>query len=109
MHAWLCENPTGVDAVAWKELPTPQPAAGEVLIAIKAASLNFPDLLVVQGKYQVKPTPPFVPGSEFAGVVEAVGMHFTNPSLKALLSYVVFIGVLLLRPEGLFARKTRKA
>lgn len=73
MHAWLCENPTGVDAVAWKELPTPQPAAGEVLIAIKAASLNFPDLLVVQGKYQVKPTPPFVPGSEFAGVVEAVG------------------------------------
>ena len=43
------------------------------------------------------------------GVVEAVGMHFTNPSLKALLSYVVFIGVLLLRPEGLFARKTRKA
>lgn len=73
MHAWLCENPTGVDAVAWKELPTPQPGAGEVLIAIKAASLNFPDLLVVQNKYQMKPTPPFVPGSEFAGVVDAVG------------------------------------
>jgi NADPH2:quinone reductase len=73
MHAWLCENPTGVDAVAWKELPTPQPAAGEVLIAIRAASLNFPDLLIVQNKYQMKPTSPFVPGSEFAGVVEAVG------------------------------------
>jgi NADPH:quinone reductase len=73
MHAWLCENPTGVDAVAWKELPTPQPAAGEVLIAIRAASLNFPDLLIVQNKYQMKPDPPFVPGSEFAGVVEAVG------------------------------------
>lgn len=73
MHAWLCENPTGVDAVAWKELPTPQPAAGEVLIAIRAASLNFPDLLIVQNKYQMKPNPPFVPGSEFAGVVEAVG------------------------------------
>jgi branched-chain amino acid transport system permease protein len=43
------------------------------------------------------------------GVIEALGMHFTNPSLKALLSYVVFIGVLLLRPEGLFARKSRKA
>jgi branched-chain amino acid transport system permease protein len=48
-------------------------------------------------------------GGLLLGVVEALGMHFTNPSLKALLSYVVFIGVLLLRPEGLFARKTRKA
>lgn len=73
MHAWLCENPTGVDAVTWKELPTPQPGAGEVLIAIKAASLNFPDLLIVQNKYQMKPPLPFVPGSEFAGVIEAVG------------------------------------
>ena len=48
-------------------------------------------------------------GGLLLGVIEALGMHFTNPSLKALLSYVVFIGVLLLRPEGLFARKTRKA
>ena len=73
MHAWLCENPTGVDALSWKELPTPQPQAGEVLIAIKAASLNFPDLLIVQNKYQMKPPLPFVPGSEYAGVVQAVG------------------------------------
>lgn len=48
-------------------------------------------------------------GGLLLGVIEAIGMHYTNPSLKALLSYVVFIGVLLLRPEGLFARKTRKA
>ena len=48
-------------------------------------------------------------GGLLLGVVEALGMHFTNPSLKALLSYVVFIGVLLLRPEGLFTRKARKA
>jgi len=48
-------------------------------------------------------------GGLLLGVIEAVGMHFTNPSLKALLSYVVFIGVLLLRPEGLFTRKSRKA
>ena len=73
MHAWLCENPTGVDALSWKELPTPQPKAGEVLIEIKAASLNFPDLLIVQNKYQTKPPLPFVPGSEYAGVVQAVG------------------------------------
>ena len=73
MHAWLCENPTGVDALNWKELPTPAPKAGEVLIEIKAASLNFPDLLIVQNKYQIKPPLPFVPGSEYAGVVQAVG------------------------------------
>ena len=73
MHAWLCENPIGVDALNWKEMPTPQPKAGEVLIRIRAASLNFPDLLIVQNKYQMKPPLPFVPGSEYAGVVEALG------------------------------------
>lgn len=78
MHAWLCENPTGLDAVQWTELPTPQPKAGEVLIEIKAASLNFPDTLIVQNKYQFKPAPPFVPGSEYAGVVAAVGEGVTH-------------------------------
>ncbi len=73
MHAWLCENPVGVDALLWKEIPTPAPGSGEVLVEIKAASLNFPDLLIVQNKYQMKPALPFVPGSEFAGVVQAVG------------------------------------
>ena len=73
MHAWLCENPTGVEALQWKELPTPEPKAGQVRVAIRAASLNFPDLLIVQNKYQMKPPLPFVPGSEYAGTVEAVG------------------------------------
>ncbi|MEY2862017.1 MAG: hypothetical protein RL392_2475 [Pseudomonadota bacterium] len=73
MHAWLCENPVGIAALTWKELPTPQPKAGEVLIEIKAASLNFPDILIVQNKYQMKPPLPFVPGSEYAGIVQAVG------------------------------------
>ena len=78
MQAWLCENPIGVDALTWKDLPTPQPAAGQVLIEIKAASLNFPDLLIVQNKYQMKPALPFVPGSEYAGVVQAVGEGVTH-------------------------------
>jgi len=73
MNAWLCENPTGVEALQWKELPTPVPQAGQVRVAIRAASLNFPDLLIVQNKYQMKPPLPFVPGSEYAGTVEAVG------------------------------------
>ena len=78
MQAWLCENPTGVDALNWRELPTPQPKAGEVLIKIKAASLNFPDLLIVQNKYQMKPPLPFVPGSEYAGVIQALGEGVTH-------------------------------
>ena len=73
MHAWLCKNPIGAEALNWKELPTPEPKAGEVRVAIRAASLNFPDLLIVQNKYQMKPPLPFVPGSEYAGVIEAVG------------------------------------
>ncbi len=78
MHAWLCENPVGVEALSWKELPTPAPQAGQVLIRIEAASLNFPDLLIVQNKYQMKPDLPFVPGSEYAGVIEAVGEGVTH-------------------------------
>lgn len=73
MQAWLCENPVGVEALQWKDLPTPQPGPGEVLVEVKAASLNFPDLLIVQNKYQHKPALPFVPGSEFAGLVAGVG------------------------------------
>jgi NADPH2:quinone reductase len=78
VHAWLCENPVGVEALSWKELPTPVPQAGQVLIRIEAASLNFPDLLIVQNKYQMKPDLPFVPGSEYAGVIEAVGEGVTH-------------------------------
>jgi NADPH:quinone reductase len=78
MHAWLCENPVGIDALTWKELPTPTPGKGQVLVEIKAASLNFPDILIVQNKYQFKPELPFVPGSEYAGIVAALGEGVTN-------------------------------
>ena len=73
MKAWLCENPIGVEALKWVDLPTPQPGPEEVLIEIKAASLNFPDILIVQNKYQMKPSLPFVPGSEYAGVIQSIG------------------------------------
>jgi NADPH:quinone reductase len=73
MHAWMCDTATGVDDLRWAELETPTPGPGEVLVEIAAASLNFPDLLTVQNKYQMKPQLPFTPGSEFAGVVRAVG------------------------------------
>jgi NADPH:quinone reductase len=81
MHAWICDNPIGPQALSWQEMPTPAPQAGEVRVAIRAASLNFPDLLIVQNKYQMKPPLPFVPGSEYAGIVDAVGAGVTH--LKA--------------------------
>jgi NADPH2:quinone reductase len=68
----------GVDALTWKEMPTPAPQKGEVLIEIQAASLNFPDLLIVQNKYQMKPELPFVPGSEYAGIIRGVGEGVTH-------------------------------
>lgn len=61
-----------------KEVPLPQPKSGEVRVAIKAASLNFPDLLMTEGKYQLKPERPFTLGMELAGVVDAVGEGVTE-------------------------------
>ena len=73
MQAWTCHELSGPEALTWDDTPTPEPGKGEVRVAIRAASLNVPDLLIVQGKYQMRPPLPFVPGAEFAGVVEAVG------------------------------------
>ena len=56
-----------------EDLPSPRPGAGEVAVAVKAASVNFPDVLMIQNKYQFKPPLPFSPGSELAGVIKEVG------------------------------------
>lgn len=73
MHAWFCDTLDGPNSLVWREAPTPEPGPAEVRVRVQAASLNFPDLLIVRGKYQFKPALPFVPGSEMAGTVEAVG------------------------------------
>ncbi len=78
MHAWFCHQPVGVEALQWEEQPTPSPASGQVLIAIEAASLNYPDVLIVQNKYQMKPPLPFVPGAEYAGTIVSVGEGVTH-------------------------------
>lgn len=73
MKALLVREFGALDTLALEECASPRPGAGEVLIDIHAASVNFPDLLVIQGKYQVLPPLPFSPGKECAGVVNAVG------------------------------------
>ena len=61
------------DRYALEDTPTPAPKPGEVAIAVKAAGISFVDMLVAQGKYQIQPPLPFVPGTELAGIVSAVG------------------------------------
>jgi NADPH2:quinone reductase len=78
MQAWWCDRLEGVKSLSWREAPTPEPGPGQVRIAVRAASLNFPDLLIVEGKYQMKPPLPFVPGSEYAGHVDALGEGVTH-------------------------------
>ena len=64
-----------------EEIDAPVPSVGEVLVSVQAAGLNFPDLLCVRGEYQFKPPLPFVPGSEGAGVVAAVGEGVSGVSV----------------------------
>jgi NADPH2:quinone reductase len=78
MKALVCRAYGPVDSLSLEDVPDPKPVAGEVLVGVRACGVNFPDTLVVQGKYQFKPTPPFSPGGEVAGVVEAVGSGVTT-------------------------------
>jgi NADPH2:quinone reductase len=73
MRALLCREFGPVSNLRTSEVPDPVAGAGEVLVRVEAAGLNYPDGLMVQGKYQVRPPLPFVPGMELAGVVESVG------------------------------------
>src|SRR6266516_2867590 len=77
MKAILCTRFGGPDDLELKDLPDPVAGPGEVLVAVKAAALNFFDTLIIAGKYQHKPPFPFSPAAEFAGVVESVGPGVT--------------------------------
>jgi NADPH2:quinone reductase len=73
MRALVCSAFGPIADLRPGTLPDPVPGEGQVLIEVKAASVNFPDALIVQGRYQVRPELPFAPGAEAAGVVRAVG------------------------------------
>jgi NADPH2:quinone reductase len=78
MRAVRCHELAGPSGLKVDDLPEPMAGAGEVLVDVRAAGVNFPDILICQGKYQFKPEPPFVPGGEAAGVVRAVGPGVTR-------------------------------
>jgi NADPH2:quinone reductase len=78
MKAIVCSELGPPESLALQDIPTPEPGPGQVRVRVAAAGVNFPDTLVVQGLYQHKPELPFTPGSEAAGVVDAVGDGVTH-------------------------------
>ncbi|USU12225.1 NADPH:quinone oxidoreductase family protein [Sphingomonadaceae bacterium OTU29THOMA1] len=78
MRALLSTASGGPETLQLTELPDPTPAAGQVLVAVKACAINYPDVLIIEDKYQFKPQRPFAPGGEIAGVIEALGEGVTN-------------------------------
>ncbi len=73
MKAILCHAPCEPEELVLADIPEPEPDAGEALIRVRACALNFFDTLIIRGKYQWKPEPPFSPGGEVAGVIERLG------------------------------------
>ena len=78
MRILHCKEYGPVDNLVWEEVESPEPQDNEVLIDIKAAALNFPDFLIVQGLYQLKPELPFAPGNEGAGTIRKTGKNVTR-------------------------------
>jgi NADPH2:quinone reductase len=78
LKAILCKEYGPPERLVYEDVPSPRPGPGEVVITVHAASVNFPDTLIIQNKYQVKPPPPFSPGSECAGIVKEVGAGVTR-------------------------------
>ncbi len=101
MHALLCRELGSYENLTIETIDEPQPGPGEVLIDVRAAGVNFPDLLMIAGRYQAKPTLPFVPGGECAGVISGLGDGVTGLQIGArVIATVVASGLV-----GAFSEK----
>ena len=78
MKALLSRAPGGPDTLELAELPDPVPGRGQLLVRVKACAINYPDVLIIEDKYQFRPERPFAPGGEIAGMVEQVGEGVTG-------------------------------
>lgn len=97
MRGLVCKEFGSTDDLVVEQLDDPVAASGEVLVDIHAAGINFPDLLVIAGQYQLKTPPPFTPGNEAAGVVAAVGEGVTR--------FAIGDKVIVMLRGGAFAEK----
>jgi NADPH2:quinone reductase len=89
------------------DAPDPVAGEGEVVIAVKAAGVNFPDALIIEDKYQFKPERPFAPGGEVAGVVESVGAGVTHVKVGQRVIGSIRLGRLRREDQG--ARRAHHA
>jgi NADPH2:quinone reductase len=78
MKAVLCKELGPPEKLVVEQVPSLRAGKGQVVVSVKAAGVNFPDTLIIQGKYQFKPEPPFSPGGEVAGVVKEIGEGVTQ-------------------------------
>ncbi len=78
MKALVSKSVGGPDTLVLEELPSPQPGPGQAVVSVKACGVNYPDVLIIEDKYQFKPERPFAPGGEVSGVVKAVGEGVTG-------------------------------
>ena len=78
MKALLSVRPGGPGTLELTDVPTPQPGKGELRVGVLACAINYPDVLIIEDKYQFKPPRPFAPGAEISGEVEAIGDDVTN-------------------------------
>ena len=112
MKAIRCNSLAPPEQLVVEDVPRPAPAAGELLIRVQSAALNFPDVLMIAGKYQISVPPPFVPGSEFAGVIDettdgagdlAVGDRVTGTGVYGAFASEVVVPAAGLRriPDGI--------
>lgn len=86
MKALLSRSPGGPETLELADVPEPTPGPGQIRIAVKAVGVNYPDVLIIEDKYQFKPERPFAPGAEISGVVDAVGEGVTGfaPGQRAI-------------------------
>jgi NADPH:quinone reductase len=99
VKALVCKQYGPPDSLVIEDLPSPAAGPDEVVVSVKAAGVNFPDVLIIQNKYQLKPPLPFSPGSEFAGVVKEVGAGVVDVAPGDR--------VMAITPYGAFAEEVR--
>jgi NADPH:quinone reductase len=92
MRALLCKKTGENPVLAIEQVDDPAPATGQVLVKVQAAAVNFVDTLVISGKYQIPFEPPFIPGSDIAGVVVAVGPRATRFSVGDRVHGITMLG-----------------
>ena len=78
MRALLSEAPGGPETLRLSEVEEPEPGPGQLLVRVKACAINYPDVLIIEDKYQFRPPRPFAPGGEIAGIVERIGEGVTG-------------------------------